>query len=268
LTDYTQAIVLGVVQGITEWLPISSEGINTLVLINIFEVRVPEAIAISIWLHLGTLLAATVYFRKELQILLLRLLSYVTKSTAERNSNTRVPVSFLLISTLITGMIGAPLYFYGLDDREIPAMYMTMIIGVFLIITGLLQKFTEHIRISRTQPHTRDALLLGCVQAFSVFPGLSRSGLTVSALLFRGYKPLQALRLSFLMSIPVILVAEVGLGFTDRIEINLVSFVGVASAFICGLVTISLFIRIAVKLTFWKLCIFLGIISLLAPILE
>lgn len=266
MTDFVQGLILGAVQGVTEWLPISSEGVNTLVQINLFDEPVPEAIAISIWLHLGTLLAAIVYFRRELWILIHRFLGYVTGTPEGRRFNLNVPISFLVISTLLTGVLGAPLFVYGLNEKEIPAMEMTMIIGGLLIVTGILQRFTAGFAASRTRPGTKDAVLLGAVQALSVFPGLSRSGLTVSAFLFRGYEAIQAIRLSFLMSIPVVLAAEIGLGLIDGIKFNPVVVAGVLTAFVFGLLTISLLIRIATRVAFWKFCVVLGVISLLSPL--
>jgi undecaprenyl-diphosphatase len=171
-----------------------------------------------------------------------------------------------VISTLLTGVLGAPLFVYGLNEKEIPAMEMTMIIGGLLIVTCILQRFTAGFAASRTRPGTKDAVLLGVVQSLSVFPGLSRSGLTVSALLFRRYEAIQAIRLSFLMSIPVVLAAEIGLALIDGIEFSLVVIAGVLTAFVLGLLTISLLIRIATRVAFWKFCVVLGIISLFSPL--
>jgi undecaprenyl-diphosphatase len=202
---------LGTVQGITEWLPISSEGVNTLILLHFFQESPATAIRTSIWLHTGTLLAASIYFRREILALLRHLPQNIRKLGAASGTEQNTLTSFLIVSTLVTGAVGAPLMVFGLSQGKIPTGLVMAIIGVLLIITGLVQKYALRSSGTRTMGGIKDAIVLGVVQAFSVFPGLSRSGLTVSTLLFRGYDARHAMRISFLMSIPVVLAAEVGL---------------------------------------------------------
>lgn len=268
MTEFLQGLVLGTIQGITEWLPVSSEGINTLIQIHFFGESVQEAITISIWLHLGTVLAALTYFRKEVADLLRHLPHYFKELPASNSSEPNALITFLIISTLLTGAIGAPLFLLSRDQEDIPAGIIMAIIGVFLIITGLLQRYASRFVGARTTTGIKDALLLGVVQAFSVFPGLSRSGLTISALIIRGYESKQAIKLSFLMSIPVVLAAEIGLGILDPIDFNAPAVGGVVTAFIFGFLTIGALIRIAGRIAFWKFCIFLGALSMLPLLIE
>ncbi|GAG15447.1 unnamed protein product, partial [marine sediment metagenome] len=100
--------------------------------------------------------------------------------------------------------------------------------------------------------------MLGVVQAFSAFPGLSRSGLTVSTLLLRGYDAKLAIRMSFLMSIPAVLAAEVGLSIIDGVSFDLMALCGIAAAFVLGILSIGALLRIATRIHFWKFCLFLG----------
>jgi undecaprenyl-diphosphatase len=257
-----------VVQGITEWLPISSEGINTLILIHLFDKPSPEAIATSIWLHLGTLLAAVIYFRKEVVYLLQHLPQYARERGASSGSEPNVLITFLVVSTVLTGVLGAPLLLINLDQEEMPAETITAIIGVLLIITGLVQKYARMFSGTRTNAGIKDAFLLGVVQAFSALPGLSRSGLTVSALLIRGYEAGNAMRLSFLMSIPVILAAVIGIGLIGDVSFDSIFVSSVITAFIFGILTIGVLIRIASRVAFWKFCIFLGALSMLPLLIE
>ena len=263
MTELVQGLVLGAIQGIVEWLPISSEGVNTLILVHFFDKPVDEAIIISIWLHLGTLLAAVIYFRNDVINLLRHFPQYVKQKRVRNGSEQNSLITFLIISTIISGVLGAPLLFFSLELGGIQVGTVMAIIGVFLIISGLVQRYAHRLSGIKVTPTRKDALLLGVAQSFSVLPGLSRSGLTVSALLFRGYEGKQALRLSFLMSIPVVLVAEIGLVLTGKISFELANVISIIPAFIFGIVTIGILMRLATRIAFWKFCIFLGVISLL-----
>lgn len=142
------------------------------------------------------------------------------------------------------------------------------IIGVFLIITGLVQKYARGFLGTKTETGTRDAILLGVVQAFAAMPGLSRSGLTVAAFLFRGYEVKQAIRLSFLMSIPAVLAAEIGLVLIGEMSFDLMAVSSVITAFLFGILTIGALMRVAIRVAFWKFCILLGALSLLPLLIE
>jgi undecaprenyl-diphosphatase len=257
-----------VVQGITEWLPISSEGINTLILVHFFQKPVAEAILVSIWLHTGTLLAALIYFRRDIAALLRHLPKYLRERGVSGGTEQSALITFLIVSTVLTGVVGTPLMILSLSQISVPAGLMMAIIGVFLIITGVVQKYAPRSSGTKTAVGIKDAFLLGVVQAFSVFPGLSRSGLTVSVLLFRGYDVKYAMRISFLMSIPVVLAAEVGLGLINGISFDLLAVGGILTAFLFGILTIGTLIRIAAKIVFWKFCLFLGGLSLLPLLIE
>jgi undecaprenyl-diphosphatase len=282
---FWQGLVLGAVQGIAEWLPISSEGINTLILLNFFGKAPSEAIRISIWLHTGTILAALVYFRKDVTAILGNIPQYIKGLGKGNHSEWDIITTFLIISCLLTGLIGAPIIFFGLSQEEALtdnlitviagtaivfslASIAMAVIGVFLMVTGLLQKYAAKFAGTKTQPDLKDAILLGVVQAFSALPGLSRSGLTVSALLFRGYQAKQAIRLSFLMSIPALLAAIMGLGLIDGVNFSLAYLCGTATAFILGILAIGALLRIANRIQFWKFCFVLGGLSFLPLLME
>lgn len=151
----------------------------------------------------------------------------------------------------------------GLSRISVPADLVMAIIGALLIITGVVLRYAPQSAGTKTTVGIKDAVVLGVVQAFSIFPGLSRSGLTVSALLFRGVKVNYALKLSFLMSIPVVLAAEVGLVLMNKISFDLLALGGILTAFLFGILTIGTLMRIATRIAFWKFCLFLGGLSLL-----
>jgi undecaprenyl-diphosphatase len=263
-----EGFILGLVQGITEWLPISSEGINTLILLRFFHKPLAEAIQVSLWLHSGTLLAALVYFRRDITSLLRYLPQYVRQFRTNQATESVSLITFLIISTLVSGALGAPLLFWGLSLTGIPAALATAIIGGFLIITGLVQRFVLRSTGRKAVIGIKDAIITGVVQAASVLPGLSRSGLTVSTLLFLGYHPRQALRVSFLMSIPVVLAVVIVLSVTNMVSLSIPAVVGAAIALLFGWLSISALLRIAERIPFWQVCLILGGLSLLPLLVE
>ena len=109
-----EPILLGIIQGVTEWLPVSSEGISSLVMMNFFGKSLSESVFLSIWLHTGTLLAALIYFRKDVWNLVKNLPKYSFRGNEYNDLTT-----FLIISTLFTGLVGAPLLLLGLEKIEI-----------------------------------------------------------------------------------------------------------------------------------------------------
>lgn len=261
-----QGLVLGAVQGVTEWLPISSKTFNVLILLHFFQKTPSEAIRISLLLHTGTLMAALIYFRRDIGAMLRHLPQYVRELGSSGVTQSNALITFLIISTLLAGAVGAPLLLIGLAQQAIPTGLVMAAAGVFLIITGLVQKYAPRSSGTKTVVNTKDALVLGVVEGLSVFPGLSRSGLTVSAFLFRGYEAKQAIRVSFLMSIPFVLGGVIGLNLLGGVSYDLSSLTGVVVAFLFGLLTISALLKIAARVHFWKFCVFLGGLTLLASL--
>jgi undecaprenyl-diphosphatase len=249
-----QAIILGIVQGFAEWLPISSEGMNSLILVNFFDMTLAEAVPYAIWLHLGTLLAATIYFRKDILEILKGLRKHkITPDTT----------NFLIVATLFTGIIGGLLYAFGIAKLDINGAIATALIGILLIITGIMQKTAKKTNLNKKVTWT-DAVITGIAQGFAVLPGISRSGTTYSVLLLRKYEANQALRLSFLMSIPAVAAATAGLVLLEGIFFSAGSVLAIGISFVVGYLTIGILLKAARKIDFSWFCIGLGILSFLA----
>jgi undecaprenyl-diphosphatase len=257
--EFLEAVVLGMVQGIVEWLPISSEGINSMIMVNFFGKTLAEATVYSIWLHTGTLLAAIIYFRAELLKLLKNFPSFV-KNPKEGTDENRL-TTFLIVSTVLTGIIGLPILLFGVEKANVSGGAATAFIGLLLIFTGLLQKYSRK-SSEKSDITLKDSALVGSLQAFSVLPGISRSGITTSVLLLRKYEAHDALKLSFLMSIPAVFVAEVGLALLGRMAFEAYSLLAVTISFVFGLLTIGILMKIAGRINFGNFCIFLGLLSL------
>ncbi len=247
--DLTQALLLGAVQGITEWLPISSEGANSLILTQIYHVPFKDAIVLSLWLHLGTLLAALIYFRKEIVTLI------------KKRDETW---TFLLVSTIVSLIVSAPFVFFGIERVSFNGKSAMIVIGFLLLITGLLQLLMRKRSITEKQPTVRDAIVLGIGQGLAILPGISRSGTTIALLLWRNHSPQNAIRLSFLMSIPAVVIASGWAFLKGGTIVTTTSLLGVATAFVVGLLTIAGLLKVAEKINFGWFCILMGLLSIIA----
>lgn len=251
-----EAVTLGLIQGISEWLPVSSEGLIVLARIHIFGAQsLTDSIRIALFLHLGTFFAALVYFRKDIFLLSSALIKYRTAEIEKK-----LVLRFIIIATLISGALGALLLFSLSAFEEVISMsgkIATGIIGILLLITaflGLKKKGSHTKEISDISP--ADGILTGIAQGFSALPGLSRSGLTVSTLLLRKFDDETALRLSFLLSLPIVLAGNIALNLT-HFSLSLELLLGATVAFVVGLVTIYGTLALARKINWsWFLFVF------------
>lgn len=245
-----EAITLGIIQGIVEWLPVSSEGVLFLVKTNIFKSQqgFEEIIRQILFLHFGTFLAALIYFRKDLGRLLKALFSY--QSAIEQDKRL---VKFLVVTTLITGILGFFLIkmFSGLDRQvENIGQIATLAIGLLLLTTAVLQLKASKRGSKEIKDLTnKDNWLLGVVQGLAVLPGLSRSGLTISVLLLRKFDNASALKLSFLMSLPIVLVGNIMLNL-KHLVFSMELVLGLVFSFVFGWLTINFLLKLAGKINF------------------
>jgi len=255
-----QLIILGIIQGIVEWLPISSEG-ALILFTNLFQqLSLETIIRIALFLHLGTFFAALIYFRKDVSKLFLTLFK-------KTDLETRRIFKFLLMTTIISGILGF-LLLKGLIFFEKQFLFsgivITFLIGFLLLVTGIFQLKTRKNGF-RNPTHIRynDTLLLGILQGLAVLPGLSRSGLTVSGLLLKKFDKTQALRLSFLMSLPIVLFGNILLNI-EYFVFSSKLFFGLITSFIFGLATIHLLIKLSEKINFGYFVLLFGILVLIA----
>lgn len=235
--DLIQAIVLGLMQGIIEWLPISSQGQVTVTALALFNIPLGKALSYSIFLHIGTLIAAIIYFRKELRELI--------ELREKRLRN------FLGIAVIASAVTAVPSYLLLMGIAE-SGFALLIAIALFLIVTGVIQLKAKSKR--EGEMSKRNALFLGLGQGFSVLPGISRSGVTTSVMLFEGFAPEKAFRLSFLLSIPSVLIAEIGFGLVEPMEFELNLIISIIIAAVAGLISMDLLIRAAKRINFSLFC--------------
>ncbi len=192
------AVILGLIQGLTEFLPVSSSG-HLVIGQHLLHLTEPN-LAFDVVLHLGTLLAVFVYFRRELREIL-------TALFGKGDPKWRRVALLILLATVPTGVIGV--LFKDLFERLFSS---PAVVACMLAVTGLLL-FTADRVTKAVRPLSgvgmKDALLIGLVQGVSIIPGISRSGSTIAMGLFRRIEAKAAARFSFLLSIPAILGATV-----------------------------------------------------------
>lgn len=248
--DFLSAIIFGFLQGIFEWLPISSQG-NILGILSFLGANPQEALKIAIFLHIGTLLAAILYFKCEIK----QILKWQKKEDKELGK-------FVIISTIATGVTAIPSYLILEELLGYGVAFALILLAILLIITGLLQLKKKNSKGSN-ELSLKNSILAGLGQGFSVLPGISRSGITTSVLLFRNFDPQEAFRISFLMSIPAVLFAEVGYGLLKGFIFSQWAIVSLIVAFVVGFFSMDLLIKFARKINFAYFCFALAVIYLI-----
>ena len=248
------AILLGLVQGIAEFLPISSSG-HLSILQNLFHMSTAEDghLFFDVLLHLGTLGAVFVAYWQDIKDMIAEFFRGIG-DLAHRSTPKPLPPARRLILLIILGTL--PLFavlpirktVQGLGDN----MYF---VGAALIFTGFLLFLCDRVRRGRKTERSAtwlDALLVGVGQAVATLPGVSRSGMTITAGCFVGYERRFAVRFSFLLSIPAVLGANI-LSIKDAVQAGIVGaevpmyLVGVAVAAVTGYLCIRLLKYIADK---------------------
>ena len=240
--DALHAFLLSVIQGLTEFLPISSSA--HLVLLPIFMQWQDQGLVIDIAAHLGSLLAVVFYFRHDLRNLLNGWLQ-TFQSDPQKNENGRL--AWLLLWASLPIFIAA----FFIHTYFLPYMRNAIVIGVasivFAILLWLADKQGSQKR-NTTDLKASDAILIGIAQAFALIPGASRSGVTMTAGMWLGLTRVETARFSFLLAIPTILAATVYGGYRaiqSDINAELQLILGVVA---CSAITAFLCIHWFLKL--------------------
>ncbi len=198
--DLIQIIVLALMQGLTEFLPISSSA--HLILVPVLTGWQDQGLAFDVAVHLGTLMAIVWYFRRELVAMIREWGASLRGGTSTSNSRL---AWWVLWGTVPAGIAG--LLFKDLIETELRS---PLVIATTTILFGLLLWWADRRGERKRDEYSldwRDVLLVGCAQALALIPGTSRSGITMTAALMLGLTREGAARFSFLLSIPIILLA-------------------------------------------------------------
>lgn len=239
-----KAILLGIIQGLTEFLPVSSSG-HLVLAEHYLKFKNPD-ISFEIILHLGSLFAVLLYFRKDILSLIRSLILFKNKESIHtRNRNT---IFYLIVATTVTGILG--LYFEDPLTKAFSSLYIP---SFMLIITGFILFISDKIEPKGIKTHQlgiRKSIIIGLAQAFAILPGISRSGTTITVGIFAGLDRKEATRFSFILSIPAILGVNIH-KFSNLLNLDkslwLPYLLGTLAAFISGYLVISFLIEIVKK---------------------
>ncbi len=263
-----ESSVMGVVQGLSEFLPISSSA-HLVFASNLFKIpEGNEVVFLDIMLHLGTLIAVFIYFKKEIWAIVKALLNSIkTRDFSAQESKIGL---YLILGTAITVAMALPMESFAEKLISSPA-----IVGILLFMTGILLFVSEY--ISKKQASERPdcpeitlktSIWIAIAQGLAVLPGFSRSGWTIAAGLFRGLSREQAAQYSFLLSIPIILGSSMVYPFlkfdlADAASFNWTAIlVGTLVSGVVGYFCIKYFIKFVSKFSlavFGYYCVIMGV---------
>jgi len=249
MVSLVDAILLGIVQGVTEWLPISSSGHLTL-LQEFMGIKVP--VLFDVVLHIGTLLVVLLVFRRDIWRLARAVLFW------DYGKNERLLALYLVLGTVCTGLIGY--YFY---DILIPLFSNVRAVGIALLATGVILLFSMR-RTPERDIAWSDAIIVGIAQGIALIPGISRSGITISAGLFRGLSPKTAVRFSFLLLIPASIGAlALQLQREASAPADIMPYLaGGAAAAVVGYFTLRWLMRIVQQQRLWMFSIYCFVVGM------
>jgi len=229
-----EALILAVVQGLTEWMPVSSSG-HLVITQTVLGLNPP--LIFDVMLHVGTLIVVLTVFRKDI--------ADIIKAVIKRDFETEEGklALFIVVGSVPIAIIG--FVFYDFFKSLFSNLFA---VGVAIIITGLVIFFSEK-RIGNRKMGILDSLLIGLAQAVTIIPGISRSGITVATGLLRKIDKTKAFRYSFLLSVPAVIGATVMesrdlvLGNMDMAPL----FLGATISMIVGYVSLKLLQKIVMN---------------------
>lgn len=235
----SQSLFLGALQGATEFLPVSSSG-HLAIAQHFLPGFNQPGVLFDVMLHVGTMIAVAIYFRRELSALLASPFGHGEDARLQQRL-----LLLLIVGSLPTALIGLTFkgFFEGLFENIVVVSSMLLVTGVLLFVA---ERFRRGSRREGELTLT-DALIVGTVQGCAIIPGISRSGSTIAALLLKGVDGETAARFSFLLAIPAVLGAallsakDLGEVATEQIPLYLA---GTGAAFLTGLLSIHLLLAV------------------------
>lgn len=257
--DLLEGILLGIVQGLTEFLPVSSSGHLEIGKALLGDISVSEdSLIFTVVLHFATALSTIIVFRKDILIIISQLIKF------DWNEDTQFIVK-IIISILPAGFIGL------LFEEELESLFGDNIafVGGMLLVTALLLILADRTKETNKKVGFWDAFIIGMSQAVAMLPGISRSGATISTAVVLGNDKSKAARFSFLMVIPLIFGKIIKDIISEELSYNSANFVslsaGFLAAFISGLFACKLMIRLVKNSQlkyFAYYCFALGLLTL------
>lgn len=265
--SWIESLILGIIQGLTEFLPVSSSGHLELGKAIMGDTSLPEeSLMFTVVVHAATALSTVVVYRKDIVKIFAGIFKF------NWNEDSRFALN-IIISMIPAGFVG--LFF----EDQIEALFggQVVLVGAMLVITGLLLLLADRAKKTHKKVGHLEALIIGVSQAIAILPGISRSGATISTSVLLGIDRERAARFSFLMVVPLILgkiildikdVAEIGIDANSDKMMPL--FIGFVAAFVSGLFAcrwMIALVRRAKLVWFATYCFAVGVIALLVNML-
>jgi len=260
MSDILRSIILGVIQGLTEFLPVSSSG--HLELINFFmgsSESVDSDLTMVVLVHFGTALSILYVFRKDVGEIIMDLIRF------RWSPQTRLAIEILV--SMIPAMFLGLMFEDKIEELFSGGIWM---VGVSLMFTGLILWLTPNIKEDEGTVGWSKALLIGIAQAVAIMPGISRSGMTIAAALMLGVGKKNAAKFSFLMVLPVIigkLILDVASGDLSISEASILPIsLALISSFLVGVLACTWMIALVQKYSlkyFAGYCLSVGLIVIL-----
>ncbi len=256
--DFIEAIVLGIIQGLTEFLPVSSSGHLEIAKAILGDTSVPEeSLTFTVVLHFATALSTIVIFRKEV--------AEIFKGLFQFKWNDETEFSLKIIASMIPAVIVGILF-----EKELEAFFggQILLVGSMLLVTALLLLLADKAKKTDKKVSFTNAIIIGVSQAIAMLPGISRSGATISTSVLLGVDRNKAARFSFLMVVPLI-VGKIAKDLMSG-EINFESAeilpmsVGFFAAFIAGLFACTWMISLVKKSKLSYFAIYCAVVGVIA----
>ena len=257
--DVLDAIILGIVQGLTEFLPVSSSGHLELGKAILGDQSIPEeSLLFTVVLHFATALSTIVVFRKEVLEIFKGIFQFKWNEEAQFSVK-------ILVSMIPATMIGL----FMEEELEMFFGGMIQLVGFMLVVTALLLYFADRARDTNNKVSYWNAFIIGISQAIAILPGISRSGATISTSVLLGVDKTRAARFSFLMVVPLIIGKIIKDVLSGELSMQSEGFatmsVGFVAAFVAGLVACTWMIKLVrqSKLTYFAVyCLVVGILAI------
>jgi len=258
-----EAIILGIVQGLTEFLPVSSSGHLELTKVIFGDTSVPEeSLLMTVVLHAATALSTIVIFRKDIALLVSGLFQFKNNEQFKYSLN-------IVVSMIPAALVGV------LFEEQIDQLFsgQILLVGLMLLVTGSLLFLADRAQNTNRSVNIKNAFLIGIAQAIAILPGISRSGATISTSVLLGIDRAKAARFSFLMVVPLILgkmakdILSGDLGNSQTESTILIA--GFIAAFLSGLIACQWMIRLVRRSQlkyFSYYCYLVGAISIIYAI--
>ncbi len=265
--EIVNSVILGIIQGVTEFIPVSSSG-HLILARDLLGMNVDYSLAFDSVLQLATTFAVIAYFRNDIFILVKNFFKFISGKFVEAKE-------LILLKSIIIGTIPAVAFGLVLEDLMDSVFRNSFLVAMSLIVGGLImffaEKFSKRFENKNLDLNVSRGVKIGFFQVLALVPGFSRSGMTISGGLFVGLKREEATRFAFLLAFPVLLGAGMkklldlgSTGLLDSLGIEL--FAGSLASFIVGIIAIHFLVTFLKKNTLNAFVIYRFVLAILVLI--